>query len=108
MQHLDTTDLDRLEAALDAAPPGTLARVVTDGQTYLLHRVNGGWHLPGDVVIASGDVADGRPSAVTLLDADDRRRGDEEGLMLLAEIHPQDAADVRAWRDALLPGEDDQ
>ncbi len=27
----------------------------------------GGWHLPGDLVIASGDVADGRLSRVEAL-----------------------------------------
>ena len=41
LDNLDVSDPASLEAALDAAPPGTLARVTTDRHTYLLHRVPG-------------------------------------------------------------------
>lgn len=68
MTDLDTTDPAALEAALDAAPLHTLARVVTaDGQVLTISRVPGGWHLEGDLAVSSGDVADGRPRAVSLL-----------------------------------------
>jgi hypothetical protein len=93
VQDLDTTDPAALEAALDAAPLHTLARVVTsDGQVLHVHRVPGGWHLEGDLTVASGDIADGRPSAVSLLLGEDFR-GDE-GWQILAD------PDVAAWAQA--------
>jgi hypothetical protein len=73
VQDLDVTDPTRLEAALDAAPQGTLARVLTgEGEPLLARRVPGGWHLPGDVAVASADVAGGAPRAATLLLDDGR------------------------------------
>ena len=67
MRNLTTSDPAALEAALEAAAMGTIARVtLADGERLKIYRVQGGWHLPGDVVVASGDVADGRPRAVTL------------------------------------------
>ena len=65
--HLDTTDPTALEADLEATPLGTVARVRVSGEVHVIRRVVGGWHLPGDLVIASGDVADGRPDAVEVL-----------------------------------------
>lgn len=67
VQHLDVTDPTALEAALEAAPLHTVARVTTPaGETFDLTRTASGWYLPGDVVIASADVVEGRPVAVAL------------------------------------------
>lgn len=67
--HLNTTDHAALEAALEATPPGTVARVtLAGGEEHIIHRVAGGWYLPGDLTVASGDVADGRPESVEVLD----------------------------------------
>lgn len=72
--HLDTTDPVALEAALEATPPGTIVHVHgANGEVFVVHRVDGGWYLPGDLVIASGDIADGRPTAVEILDEEDGR-----------------------------------
>src|SRR4051794_15791617 len=58
-----------LEAALEAAEMGTLALVETAaGDQYVVERVPGGWHLEGDVVVTSGDVAGGDPRGVHFLD----------------------------------------
>jgi hypothetical protein len=65
--HLDTTDPAALEAALEAQPPGTVAHVRLRGEVLTIRRVDGGWYLPGDLVITSGDVADGRPDAVEVV-----------------------------------------
>lgn len=66
--NLDTTDPIALEAALEATPVGAVAHVRSqEGDVFTLHRVDGGWYLPGDLVITSGDVADGRPAAVEVL-----------------------------------------
>ncbi|HEV8056003.1 MAG TPA: hypothetical protein VGP51_05910 [Nocardioidaceae bacterium] len=98
-QNLDTTDPVALEAALEAAPLHTLARVESaEGEVFLIHRVPGGWHLPGDLTVTSGDVAEGRPTAVSMLMDEDYRH--DEGLMLLAEIDPDDARDVATWAEA--------
>jgi len=77
VQDLDVTDPAALEAALDAAPLDTLARVETaGGETLTVVRVPGGWHLPGDLTVTSGDVAEGGPRAVSLLlDQDYRSSG---------------------------------
>ena len=72
-QNLDTTDPLALEAALEAAPLHTLGRVVNDSGTFIIHRVPGGWYLPGDLTVTSGDVADGRPTAVSMLMDEDYR-----------------------------------
>ncbi len=67
MHNLDTSDPTTLETALEALPIGTVARVVTaDGEAFSVERVAGGWYLPGDVVVTSGDVADGRPQRVSI------------------------------------------
>ena len=105
-QNLDTTNPTTLEAALEAAPIDTLARVVNESGTYLIHRVPGGWHLPGDLTVTSGDVADGRPSAVSMLMDEDYRH--DEGLMLLADIDPDDARDVATWAEAQRSERDGQ
>lgn len=77
VQNLDTSDPAALEEALEAAPLHTLARVVTaGGETFDVQRVPGGWYLPGDVVVASGDVAEGQPRAVSLLPDEDYRGED--------------------------------
>ncbi len=109
-QNLATTDPAALEAALEAAPIDTLARVESaEGEVFLIHRVPGGWHLPGDLTVTSGDVADGRPSAVSLLMEEDYRQ--DEGLAVLADLDPEDARDVATWaeaqRSAYLFGERD-
>lgn len=68
MQHLDTTDAARLEEQLEAAAPGTVARVTAaDGEEHVVHRVPGGWYLPGDLAVTSGDIAGAEPTAVALL-----------------------------------------
>jgi len=59
------------EAALDALPLGCWLEVVTNVETFHLQRVEGGWHLPGDLTIASGDVLDGQPERAETLFGDD-------------------------------------
>lgn len=63
----DITDPAALKTALDALPLDHWIDVTTNGETFRLVRVPGGWHVPGDLVIASGDVADGRPVSVEVL-----------------------------------------
>lgn len=109
---LDATDPAALEAVLDALPEGTWIEVETEGETFLVQRVPGGWVLPGDVVIASGDVADGRPERVEVLGDDGRlppeqaiaearavfERGDRDGCeSALVEIDDLDAV---GWAEA--------
>jgi hypothetical protein len=68
VRDLDTTDPVALEAALDALPVGTVARVVTaSGETLDVTRCPGGWYLDGDLAVTSGDVADGRPARVSVM-----------------------------------------
>lgn len=68
VQNLDTSNPASLEAALDAAPIDTLGRVVTEeGETFHITRVLDGWYVHADVIVTSGDIADGRPRAVSLL-----------------------------------------
>ncbi|GAB3434739.1 hypothetical protein GCM10027517_03130 [Phycicoccus ginsengisoli] len=93
MSYLDTTDLDALEAALEAAAPGTVARVVGAEGNFVLRRVEGGWYLPGDLVIASADVAEGRPGVVELMSDTD-----EEALLLLADSDSDEAEAPRRQR----------
>lgn len=72
MHHLSVSDPAALEAALEAAPLDTTARVTTaDGERLTVRRVPGGWYLPGDVVVASGDIAYAEPRAVSLLRDED-------------------------------------
>ena len=54
---------------------------MTERRDVRLVRVPGGWHLPGDVVIASGDVADGRPESVEVL----------------GDLFGEDPGDVEGW-----------
>jgi len=69
MHYLDTSDPDRLEAQLEAAPLGTCARIEhEDGAVFHVYRTPGGWYLPGDMAVASRDVVDGEPVSVALLD----------------------------------------
>lgn len=85
MSALDVSDARALEAALEALPLGTWVEVTPaslvepdslpgedtfDPADYAetLQRVPGGWYLPGDVVIASGDIVDGRPLQVLVSD----------------------------------------
>lgn len=58
-----------LEAWLEALPEGTWVEVTVAGEALRVVRVPGGWWLPGDLVVASGDVADGRPEGVAVLGA---------------------------------------
>jgi len=62
-------------STLDAVPEGHWIEVTTNGETFRLVRVPGGWYLPGDVVIASGDIP---PVSVEVLGEDpyDERDGD--------------------------------
>lgn len=64
-------DLTSLEAALDALPIHTVIGVTTQhGELHILQRVPGGW-FPlsyNDLVIASGDIADGHPTEVVIYD----------------------------------------
>ncbi|MGZ8741672.1 MAG: hypothetical protein ACXWXO_01990 [Nocardioides sp.] len=69
------SDPAALEAALEAAPLDTVAQVTTvDGERLTVQRVPGGWYLEGDVVVASGDIADAGPRAVSLLRDEDGRQ----------------------------------
>ena len=55
---LDVTDPARLEAALEAIEVGTPGYVTTStGEEYLIHRVSGGWHLPGDLTVTGSPNA---------------------------------------------------
>ncbi|WP_166136526.1 hypothetical protein [Nocardioides ochotonae] len=67
MSALDVGDPAALEAALDALPEGCWIEVTNEDGRHLVVRVPGGWHLPGDVTVASGDVADGRPERVEVV-----------------------------------------
>ncbi|WP_281966296.1 hypothetical protein [Serinicoccus marinus] len=82
MTRLPVADPAALEAALEALPRGTWVAVVPgppppdvpgedpfDPADYAetVLRVPGGWYLPGDLVVASGDVADGRPLRVEVV-----------------------------------------
>src|SRR3954447_11543030 len=99
VQRIDTTDPAALEAALEAAPLGTPAHIEpADGEHLTVTRVPGGWYLPGDVAVASRDVADGRPRAVSLLR--DAAYGGEEGWLVLADQDPDEARGVAAWAEA--------
>lgn len=80
-RRIDTADVDRLEAALEALPQGAAARVVAGGEEHVVHRVPGGWYLPGDVVVTSGDIAGGHPTLVEVVDPG----GDDPDLDALAE-----------------------
>ncbi|GAA0985535.1 hypothetical protein ENKNEFLB_01407 [Nocardioides aquaticus] len=97
--NLPTTDPAALEAEMEAQPAGTLARVVTaDGEPLTVRRVPGGWYLPGDLVVASGDVAGALPREVSvLLDQD---QPSDEGLAILADLDPEGARDVATWAEA--------
>lgn len=68
MKTLDVHDLSALEVALDAVPLGDWIEVVTAGETFRLQSVPGGYYLPGDVVIASGDICDGHPTHVEVIE----------------------------------------
>ncbi len=105
-QNLDTTDPAALEAALEAAPLHTLARVVNDSGAFIIHRVPGGWYLPGDLTVTSGDVGDGRPTAVSMLMDEDYRT--DEGLAILADLDPDDARDVATWAEAQRHAENEE
>ncbi|GAA1962818.1 hypothetical protein GCM10009798_23240 [Nocardioides panacihumi] len=109
VQNLDTTDPAALEAALEAAPLDTLGQVTVDGQTHNIQRVTGGWYLPGDVVVTSGDVADGRPDAVSLLRDEDYRGEDPYDERDWADTHWNSgtAVVVEPWERA-DDEEDDQ
>lgn len=67
MTALDVRDPAALEAALEALPLGEWVEVETVGEVFRLVRMPGGWHLPGDLTVASGDVVDGHPARVVLL-----------------------------------------
>ncbi|MGN6253363.1 MAG: hypothetical protein ACTHNS_16285 [Marmoricola sp.] len=67
----EANDPAPLAAALDALPEGTWVEVGVAGETHLIVRVPGGWHLPGDLAVASADVAEGRPERVEVLGPDD-------------------------------------
>ncbi len=107
-RRLDTTDPERLEAALEALPTGAAVRVVTDGEEHVVHRVPGGWYLPGDVAVASADVAEGRPTLVEVVDPG----GDDPDLDALAEeeargrLSPAEA--VARARAALAAGDSEE
>ncbi|MEE3127068.1 MAG: hypothetical protein VX494_07630 [Actinomycetota bacterium] len=63
------SDPAALEVALEEAPLDTLAQVVTSGgEPLTVVRVPGGWYLPGDMAVASADVAWAGPREVALLD----------------------------------------
>jgi hypothetical protein len=69
---LDPRDPVALEAALEAQTEGRWAEVTVEGERLLIVRVSGGWHLPGDLAVSSGDIVDGRPTAVVILGGDGR------------------------------------
>lgn len=94
MSSLDAQDPSALEAALDGLPVGTWVEVTTARETFRLRRVPGGWYLPGDVVVASGDVVDGRPESVRVLND-----ADEKTLLPLGDSDPEEAAALRAVKE---------
>lgn len=61
------TENSALEARLEALPRGTVIEVETAGETFHVHRVLGGWHLPYDTTVTSGDICDGQPVRVEVL-----------------------------------------
>lgn len=98
MNALDIRDPAALEAALEAQPEGTWAQVTVEGERLFVVRVPGGWHLPGDLTVASADIVEGRPTRVDVL-------GDDGRLPALAAIERSRAAFVRArveqdWEEA--------
>ena len=98
---LDTADPARLEAALEALPRGTAVRVSAGGAAHIIHRVPGGWYLPGDLAVASADVAQGRPDEAEVLDPfGDDPAYDEGALLQVADDDPEEAAGLRAWASA--------
>lgn len=112
-KRLDVSDAAALEAALEAAEPGALAHVTTgEGEDFVLQRVEGGWYLPGDVVVTSGDVADGRPTAVHLWARPEYRGEDPFDDRDWAESHWNSGTavvvDPSDWPQAPLDQEDDQ
>lgn len=102
MNTLDVHDLSALEGALDAVPLGDWVEVTTNGETFALQRCSGGWHLPEDVVIASGDVCDGCPTRVVVL-------GEAERAWIQRQIKdapPLTPEQVRTIARLLTPNED--
>jgi hypothetical protein len=100
---LDVSDPAALEAALEALPEGQLVEVTCDAGAFGLVRVPGGWWLPGDLAIATADVVDGCPSRVEVrgLFGDDpvpTSDTDSEALLLLADVDPDEAADLRHYK----------
>lgn len=89
MTSLDVSDLSALEVALDAVPVGTWIEVVTAGETFRLQRVPNGFYLPGDVVIASGDICDGHPSSVEVIDFEKRLEDASYGTLDLSTLPPE-------------------
>ncbi|GAA1920192.1 hypothetical protein [Nocardioides marmoribigeumensis] len=67
MTALDVSDPVALEAALEALPEGTWVEVDAGVEVLRVVRVPGGWHLPGDLAVASADVVDGEPGSVVVL-----------------------------------------
>lgn len=67
MTRLDVVDIAALHAALEALPEGTWVAVTVAGEDLRVVRVPGGWHMPGDLTVASSDVAEGCPDAVEVL-----------------------------------------
>lgn len=104
MAGLDPRVPAALEAALEALAPHQWVAVETpEGERHLLCRVPGGWVEPGDgVTLASGDVADGRPTRVDLLGDDGLLPPEvevEEARLALARAtvtHDREAADAVA------------
>lgn len=57
---------------LDATTPRSVVRVhVAEGEWRVVHRVGGGWYVPGDLVVTSGDIAEGGLTAGEVLRARD-------------------------------------
>jgi hypothetical protein len=86
---LDVQDLSALEAALDAVPEGVWIEVITAGERFLLRRVSGGYYLPGDLVIASGDVCQGKPESVEVIDFEKRLADASYGTADLTTLTPE-------------------
>lgn len=80
-----------LQAFLEELPEGTLIDVTTNGERFILERVSGGWvdHDDG-ITLHSGDVADGEPTAVLVVEDD--RGSDAEALLLMRELDAEEAA----------------
>lgn len=97
---LDVSDPAALAASLEALPEGCWVEVTAGGERHLVVRVPGGWHLPGDMAVASEDVADGRPSRVEVLGDDGHLPAGEAVAAASAEFarardeQDWDAADV--------------